>query len=380
MIMLRGISVDNGGSEARVQSCDSLDVKCMDNDFMTIRESDFRVKDVVDPSKLCRVLEAPKEDFKGIIAQGNTGKAYVNQAIIISSQESKTSDINYYKQFIFNVAQDAISAWIRNGGYSQYTVGNDISKGVMDEDSVFKYVIVSCIPIKEFNGVKDCASILKSTLAGDYKVEFPLLEGKPIIRFNISEELTGVVPEGGVAIMGLKKELDPEDISLVIDMGHITTDIGLFQGSGLLGKVVSSQFAGSTILANLRVALADEGYILTESQLEKVLATKIVKNGKNLVDVTDIVEAEERDFVHNYLYKDILNVLNMNKINVKQIQNFIPIGAPMNNPSNNALISEIIQCCKLENAEVKILADDLRYVNVMQANKFAKVLLNKARK
>lgn len=379
---IRGIAVDNGGSESRVQ--DGMNpimenIIKFANDFVVIQEKDFRVKDVAEPAMLCRIKEAPNPEFKCIIAQGLTGRAFDNQAITISSQEEKTSNINYYKQFIFAVAQDALKSWIKAGGYTMCSSRSGESMQCSTVPELYKYAIVACIPIKEFNGKKDCADILKNTLAGRYSVEFPLMDKSPVVNFEISTDLTGVVPEGGVAIRGIKNELDDDDISLVIDMGCVTTDIGLFKGVNLLGKVVSSQFAGSTLLANVRVALADEGYILSESQVEKVLETKTVKNGKNVVDVSDIVNAQLRNFVSNYLKREVTQVLNMNAVNAKQVQNVVPIGAPMNNPTENILISEIISNCGLGNAEVKILAKDLRYVNIQQASKFVRRLVNKAK-
>lgn len=378
---VRGIAVDNGGSEVRVIGCAGKefgDIMKFDNDFAAIQEKSFRVKDVAEPSRLCRIKEAPREEFKGIMAQGLTGRAYDNQTVAISSQEAKTSSLNYYRQFIFAVAQDALKTWIDKGGYSNYS-SPMVNSQAYAVSNVFDYAIVACIPIKEFNGVKDCADMLKNMLQGHYVVEFPLLASSPAIEFNIKKEWIGVVPEGGVAIMGLGKELDAEDISLVVDLGCVTTDIALFQGPSLLGKVVSSQFAGSTLLANTRVALSDEGYILSEGQVQQVLATKTVKVGKSKVDVSGIVDTQARNFVYNYLQKEIMQVLNMNAVNAKQIQNFIPIGALMNQPSNNTLIAEIIESCDLSNAAVRILAEDLRYVNIQQAAKFIKRLLHKAR-
>lgn len=377
---MRGIAVDNGGSEVRTLGYTNRgfeDIMKLNNDFAAIQENSFRIKDVAEPARLCHIIEAPKEAFKGIMAQGITGHAYDNQAISISSQESKTASINYYRQFIFAVAQDALKAWIDLGGYSRYSqsVGSAYE---YEAENVFDYAIVACIPIKEFNGVKDCAETLKNTLDGHYVVKFPLLTGSPVIEFNIKRDLIGVVPEGGVAIMGLGRELSEDDISLVVDLGCVTTDIALFQGTALLGKVVSSQFAGSTLLANVRVALADEGYILSESQVQQVLATKMVKVGKSKVDVSDIVNTQARNFVYNYLQKEIMQVLNMNAVNAKQIQNVIPIGALMNHPQDNKIISEIIDGCDLANAEVRILSKDLRYVNIQQAGKFIKRLLRKA--
>ncbi|MBQ2885922.1 MAG: hypothetical protein IJE43_19525 [Alphaproteobacteria bacterium] len=373
-----GASMDNGGSEVRVLDCQASldDILKLDNDFVKIREEDFRIKEVAEPARLCRILEAPNEEMKGIISQGLTGKAYDAQAITISSQSQKTSNINYYRQVVFALAQNALQNWLKLGGYSRYSSDCSASKGLL-QATIFEYAVAICIPVREYNGVKDCADILKNTLAGTYTVEFPLLENSPRLTFELKKENIGVLPEGGVAISALKRDLGEDEISLLIDMGHLTADIAVFQGTTLLGKVISSQFAGSTLLANVRMALADEGYILSEKQVETVLETKKVRNGKTDVDVTSILELCIKRFVSNYLQKDVVQVLNANAINVKQVQNFVPLGAPMNNPASNPLIAEIVECCGLENSEVKLLPGDLRYVNVVSANNFAKLLLKR---
>lgn len=379
---IRGIAVDNGGSEVRVM--DGMnpvleDMIKLKNDFVSIKEKDFRVKEVAEPAKLCRVLEAPNPDFMGIFAQGLTGKAYEGQVVAISSQKEKTADPNYYKQFIFAVAQDALKAWIQSGGYSMYSNGNSESQQHPDIADSYDYCIVACIPIQEFSGAKDCAGLLKNTLQGHYVVEFPLLDKKPVISFNIKAEFMGAAPEGGIAVKALKDQLEEDDISLLVDMGCVTTDIALFQGTHLLGRVSSVKFASSTLVANIRAVLADEGYFVSEAQAENVLITKRVKDGHESVDVSAIVEEQSRNFVRNYLQNEIIGILNANHVNARQVQNFVPIGASFNNPESNALISEIVACANLQKAKLCILADDLRYVNIQQASRFVKKFVKKAK-
>lgn len=379
---IRGIAVDNGGSEVRVMDGMNPVLENMirlKNDFVSIKEKDFRVKEVAEPAKLCRILEAPNPDFMGIFAQGLTGKAYEGQVVAISSQKEKTADSNYYKQFIFAVAQDALKAWIQSGGYSMYSNGNSESQQHPDIADSYDYCIVACIPIQEFSGAKDCAGLLKNTLQGHYVVEFPLLDKKPVICFNIKAEFMGAAPEGGIAIKALKDQLEEDDISLLVDMGCVTTDIALFQGTHLLGRVSSVKFASSTLVANIRAVLSDAGYFVSEAQAENVLITKHVKDGHESVDVSTVVEEQSRNFVRNYLQNEIIGILNANHVNARQVQNFVPIGASFNNPENNALISEIIACANLQKAKLCILADDLRYVNIQQASRFVKKFVKKAK-
>ena len=141
----------------------------------------------------------------------------------------------------------------------------------------------------------------------------------------------------------------------------------------------SVKFASSTLVANIRAVLADEGYFVSEAQAENVLIAKRVKDGHESVDVSAIVEEQSRNFVRNYLQNEIIGILNANHVNARQVQNFVPIGASFNNPESNALISEIIACANLQKAKLCILADDLRYVNIQQASRFVKKFVKKAK-
>lgn len=379
--IVRGLTIDNGGSEVRALPLGQIapaGVTKITNDFVSISEKDFRVKDTTDKKELCRVIKAPKKEYVGIVACGLTGKLYDGESIAIESGDSKTGNINFYRQFIFAVARDALAAEmndspkfpvVKNGLFGRKKETGEF------EPNVYHYALVTCIPIKEHSGNKDCAALLKENIKGEYVVEFPLMEGSPTVTFILSQEFIGVVPEGGVAIIALRKELKEEEVSIVVDMGHITADYALFKGTSLLGKVISSGYAGSTLIANVRAALADEGYVLSDQQTMKVIETGRVKVGAKEKDVSDIIAAQKEFFVKNYMKKDIGDLLRMNATNANQIQNFIPIGAGMNEAKQQGSIKKaVVEFCGFKDANVKILSEDLRYVNVEMASTFTKKL------
>lgn len=364
-MVLRGLTIDNGGSEVRTLPIDG-DIDKMSNDFVTIEEKDFRVKEIEDKLELCNVLKAPKETYLGIVARGVAGRLYDAKAMTFDSQSAKTSSTNYYRQIVYAIARDAMKA--------------NLKTGQQKEDIGFDYVIATCIPIKEHSGKNDCATKLKAALNGEYIVEFPLFDEPRTITFKVRSECIGVVPEGGVAVAALKDQLTPDDISLVIDMGHVSVDIAIFKGKTMYGdKVISSPYAGSTLIALLRSALVDEGYSVNDTQVQRILETGIVKHGAQEVDATDIVNAQKGIYVRNFLKKEVLSILNMNAINAKQVQYLIPIGAGMNNPEREgSIVRELALCCGLSSAAVKVLSKDLRYVNVEQTALFAKALYRRA--
>lgn len=361
-MILRGLTIDNGGSEVRTLPIDN-NIDRMSNDFVTIEAQDFRVKEVEDKLELCNVTKAPNEAYIGIVARGAAGRLYDAKAMTFDSQSAKTASINYYRQIIYAIARDAMKTKLKDDVKST-------------EDMDFDYIIATCIPIKEHSGKNDCTAKLKAALSGDYVVEFPLLNKVHTVSFRVKQECIGVVPEGGVAVAALREELTPDDISLVIDMGHVTVDIALFKGRTIYGdKVISSPYAGSTLIALLRSALADEGYSVNDSQVQRILETGIVKHGAQEIDATDIVNAQKVIYVQNFLKKEILSILNMNAINAKQVQYLIPVGAGMNNPERErSIVRELALNCGLSSAAVKILSKDLRYVNVEQTALFTKAL------
>lgn len=206
--------------------------------------------------------------------------------------------------------------------------------------------------------------------------------GEATVTFHIEPEHIGVVPEGGVALTAIRGELGDEDLSLIVDMGQVTTDIAIYRGRVLYGdKVISSAYAGSTFSSLVRGALTDEGYRLNELQVQRVLETGKVHCGASDNDVTDLIAAQKSAFVQNFLRGEIISILSMNGINALQIQNFIPIGAAMNGAEKEgSMVREIAVSCGLTNAAVRILSKDLRYVNVEQTAMFAGMMLKKAMK
>lgn len=379
--IVRGISIDNGGSECRVleDGCSLASMLTFPNDFMTIAESDFREKDVEEPKNVCVFREAPKKEYLGIIANGLTGRAYNFTSLMLTSQENKTSNTDYYRQFLFVVARDALEVVLN----TQEPVV--VQKGLFRkreelgyEPLHINYAIGTCIPIKEHSGNKECANILRSAIAGDYVVEFPLLSGKPVVRFTIHSKYVGVVPEGGVAIAGLSGKVDKEDFTLIIDMGHVSTDIAVFKGAKAYGRVESSAYAGSMLVGDVRATLEEEGYRLSDEQTRRVLETGVVKNGKNDVYVGAVLDKCRGEFVNNFLKKEILQCLTRNTLNAKNIQNVLMLGAPMKQTGHGSVRQAVIDKCGLGSARVLELPIDPRYVNIKMTDIFTHKLTQAA--
>lgn len=367
---IRGLTLDIGGSELRAKPYGLAEKTCIPNECATILQENFRFKPTDDPIGCCEIIEAPRKEYEGYIAVGSVGRSYPSENIALSTGEPKTAQGNYYKQMLYMIAREALAESERCGF-------NTVSPQV---DRI-GYVLSVCIPIREHSGREDCSSKLKSKLVGDYVVRFPLFESPRYVRFTLKSSWIGVVPEGGVAMTALRKSVDQDTLSLIIDVGEVTTDIALFKGKSLYGdKVVSVSWAGRTLSSNIRMALNDAGYVLAQSDVQDVIKTGRVRLGVDEVSVVEIIQAEKKNFVRNYLQEEILNLLNANKIIPTQIHNVIPIGAVMNASAGMPpLYDYILDDCNLRFAKVYELADDLRYVNISQAETYTELLLRAAR-
>lgn len=359
------VAVDNGGSELRVRSTSGFELN-EESEFVSIRESDFRVKDVEDTMMLCNITKAPKAEYLGIIANCGAGRQYTASTLGFNSQAPKTESVNYYRQFIYGLAKAA---------YEAKSKGTGVHLGYNSDVDV-QFTVVTCIPVKEHVGKNDCVTRVKANLAGTYEAEFLLLDEPRKVTFSVSPQRVGVVPEGAVAVSKIGNELEPDDFTLVVDMGDVTVDISLFKGKKLYSdKVESSSAAGSTLLALVRSALVDEGYYLNDAQAKRALSTEYVMDGAEKVDVSGILSEVRKDYVRNFLKEDIIRTLNINNVKAKQIKNFVPLGAGMNNSEREgSIVKEIVNSCGLEKAIVYILAEDLRYVNVESTLTFAEAL------
>ena len=63
MYEMRGITIDNGGSELRAKSTETgAAIIKLTNDLIKIEERSFRVKEVAEADAVVRIIAAPNED------------------------------------------------------------------------------------------------------------------------------------------------------------------------------------------------------------------------------------------------------------------------------------------------------------------------------
>ena len=369
------VTIDNGGSEIRVKNSKD-EILTINNNIIKVSPENFRVKNIEDPYSVVQILSAPSTLMCGIYANGDAAQNYVGEPVKFDNQTPKTASSAYYKTLIVAIANDAIRR-VQSG----FETGEFKKPMLSFCDALeLSYVLTTLIPIREHSGQKDCAAVLKDTITGSYEVMFPLVEGMNRVKFSLDKSHIAVVPEGGVGMMALGAMISPEDISLVIDMGHITNDISVFKGKQLLGTATdSSPFAGATLLSDIRNALIDSGYRVSDKQLIDSVATGDIYLGAIKQDVSEIVSKCKERFAESTIKPAVISILNTARIPASSIKNIVPIGSPMNvEPTKVGNMAYFIQrACGLQNSCIRQLDKDLRYVNLNMAHRVCKALFEK---
>ena len=383
----RTITIDNGGSELRyIAGVKSTDIKCMDKNIRMVDGDMFRVKESVEEFDIVKIIEAPQPEYVGLYATGVGYYMYEGVDITMNNQKKKSNSLSWYQQLLIAIATDAIKHLRNNpvpdtptleveeeleGAEEMFDLGDFPKVEIPSAD--YEYILTTLIPVQEHSGNTDYASKLKGKLHGRYVVEFPaIVNGVKRVTFLLDKNKIGVVPEGVVAIMSLK-DIGASEYTLIVDMGHVTTDLSLCKGKHLIGNsVVSSSYAGSTLLKLIMSVIRDYGCMPNEEIAVNALQTNKFNIGKKEIEISKGVDTAKKIFVSNYIKSEILNMIELSGITPQSIQYVLPIGAVLGTPNPDTkefdILKSIIQEVGLENAEVKLISDSsLRYVNVEKA-------------
>lgn len=381
---LIGFTIDNGGSSLRVLPLDRSETVPVtdsiiefDNEFYKIPVDVFRPKNVDDKRAFISIIDAPNANYKGMYAVGITGRMYSGKLLPLNPHDRKSESENFYLQLIFDVAHGII----RRREFA--LIDSEYGTEVCDDELKLDYlaIIGTNIPIGEHTSDKDMVGTLKQAVCGHYKVSFPLIDGTPTISFEIRAEYFGVLPEGGVVVSSLGSRIRPDMYSMVIDIGHISSDISIYYGKHLDGKsYLSSTAAGTTLMSLVQRQLEDDGYRVNAAMVQMALETGCIKNGTDLIDVADPVRRAQRDFISNYLHADFINLMQRANVIAEQIDVLVPVGMPMNQVDGLEYLPEVVkEDLGMRNVQVLTNCEDARYANLLAIEKFTNALMAKAR-
>lgn len=383
-VKIIGLTVDNGGSALRVlpvERAENVSVSDaiigFDNEFYEIPVSSFRPKNVDDKLAFINIIDAPSDSYKGMYAVGITGRMYSGKLLPLNPNDRKSESRNFYLQLLFDVAQGII----RRKEFLLLDTEFGTAMCSAELESEYLVVLGTNIPISEHSSDKDLTGTLKNAICGSYKVSFPLIAESPTIRFEIKPDLFGILPEGGVVVSSLKSRLQQDSYSMVVDIGHISSDISIYYGPKLDGKsYLSSSSAGTTLISIVQSSLEQDGYRVNETMAKLAIETGCIKNGQKMVDVAESVKRAQRDFISNYLHADFIRLMQRANIIPEQIDVLIPVGMPMNAVDGLEYLPEVIKKdIGIPNVEILTNCDDVRYSNLLAIEKFTKALMAKAR-
>lgn len=365
--MKRTIVIDNGGSELRyVSDLESRKINKLEKEIMKYDTTvPFRIKDGLDKFDVIKVVGAPSDRFKGTYLTGAAFYLYDGEVITMVNQNVKSDSISWYINMILAIAKDAMNFKLKEDS-------KEVEDGSVQLDtSLIDYSLITLIPVHEFLGDVDHVSKLKSNLAGTYEIQFPLMsEGCGMIKFTLKEDDIKVTPEGVVAALSLRKVLKKNDYSLIIDMGHNTTDICICKGTIPLNKgAISSKFAGDILLKLMASLIRNHG--VTTSNQDMLIATLnsgVMTVGNKMINIYEEVQAQKEFFVKNYIQDLVMECIQLCGLDASSINYVIPVGFILGSKNSKTgeydILKRIIEGADLSNSDIKIIDGDLRYLNI----------------
>lgn len=372
-IIDRTITLDNGGSGIRfIANTDNREVHEIDNNISIIDPIEFRPKDNVGKLDIIHVLSAPDKEIEKMFAAENGYYMYSGEDVKFTSQTKKSDTTAWYQKSIIAIARDAMGSLLRaqalNPNPTLY--------------AEFQYITIPLIPLYEHSGSSDFVTKLKTRLAGTYEVAFPMLGPDAKVKFTLPNDKMGVLPEGAVVITSLRNEIQPEDYTIVIDMGDGTTDRAMFRGTKLLGSAITpSTFAGGTLLKLISTEINKHGMAANRELAVQALTTYKVNISKREINLNDGIDSAKRKFINSYIKDEILTLIELSGIQASNVTRVVAIGGVLGttNPLTDKkdLLDMIMEECNLVNAELKTFEGNQRHVNVQKAADFADALAKK---
>lgn len=366
----RVITIDNGGSELRyISNTDNRDVHVVDNNISIIDPLDFRIKESVGDLDIVKVVSAPDTELQKMFATENGYYMYSGVGVGFNSQTKKSDSTAWYQKCIIAIAKDAMGALLREEE-------NNSGKKI---DNEYEYVLVPLIPLYEHSGSTDFITKLKNRLAGSYEVEFPVLGENKSVKFTLTTDKMGVLPEGAVVITSMRNEISPEDYTIVIDMGNGTTDRAMFKGTKLVGSAITpSTFAGGTLLKLIGAEIQKTG-IPTNTDLEiQALVEYKLNIKKRNIEIGSGVDNAKRIFINSYIKDEILTLIELSGIQSANVTRVIAIGGVLGseNPvtKERDLLNLIMEECNLVNADLVLIEGNQRHINIQKAADFCDIL------
>lgn len=220
--------------------------------------------------------------------------------------------------------------------------------------------LVACIPTSEYFTEGDFVNTFKSNLTGEFEVYFPKTHSE--VRFTINPGDVRVTAEGVVAVYKYgKKQEFRESVTLIVDVGHRSTDITILKNFKPVGNTaVSRPKGGMNIAAFVKSSLERDGILLNTEEVEHMLCTRYIVVDNNLIDVTDkvIKVGKDKDAVKSALF-DVVSLVTTEIVDQAMNRYYVKRGTDIKDMTEYVTKAKQMFCASVKADVIDVLASDM---------------------
>lgn len=294
------LGMDMGGSEFRLT--DGVSIERFETDIKEIDVNSVSNERDIEDDLLDMVIEShPNKRFAGRrFVKGEAMGFYKGRLLTQDNSAFKVEQDTIYINCIYAIAR--------------YLTLNKSREGEPLKTTVL-------LPVTEyFKKTPDLVEKLKSELAGNITVRFPMRNNKTV-TFKLDKQSIRVGGEGMVTLMKYKNLPGFESgIKIIIDTGKDTTDITLVKGTEILGYASASErIGGSNIESIVLNALNKREIAVSREAVRKALCSNYILKDDILVDETAKV-AKARE---TYKEKEVPSALTLEGFSEEDVNSLL---------------------------------------------------------
>ena len=313
------LGMDMGGSEFRL--VDGTSIERFETDIKEIDINSVSNERDIEDDLLDMIIEShPNTRFAGRrFVKGEAMGFYKGRLLTQDNSAFKVEQDTIYINCIYAIAR--------------YLTLNKSREGEPLKTTVL-------LPVTEyFKKTPDLVEKLKSELAGNITVKFPMRNNKTV-TFKLEKQNIRVGGEGMVTLMKYKSLPGFESgIKIIIDTGKDTTDITLVKGTEILGYASASErIGGSNIESIVLNALNKREIAVSREAVRKALCSNYILRDGVLVDETEKV-AGARGF---YKEKEVPSALTLDGFSEEEIHSLLHKFYIMDGATPTDIIEEVV--------------------------------------
>lgn len=246
-----------------------------------------------------------------------------------------------------------------------YQAISDITGSDIDMLDGISWDVVILLPPEDLDGEgpKKLAEMVRSIS----QINFIL----PKVEKDVKIESVKVLPEGICALVAVILETpekprkdyeyltDPEELTMIIDIGAGTSDMSLAQGINVItASRYTANMGGNNVTERVDDLLRREGIRQSDKNVAKATVSGKIKIGGKQVDISKKVNIARRE-ISQALVNEVNKFLERNKYSLQSINNLLICGG-------GAVDSEIDDVMSLAEYLVSYIKDISEYINIIE--------------